>query len=108
MAHYPEIETGQADKVFQALLYQMIFETPEQKRDRIEREKVYELQRLNDNLENQQRFTTYPYLYSTWKSTPVNKWKTDTLSLCLVMIAVLAFCAFAALILTYFIGGFQC
>lgn len=108
MTHYPEIEKGQAEKVFQAFLYQILFETPEQKHDRIEQEKVYELQRLNENLENMRYSTTYPSWYSTWKSKPVKKCKPDTSSFILVIGSVTAFIAFAAIILAYLIGGYQC
>lgn len=108
MANYPEIETGQTDKVFQAFLYQMLFETPEQKRDRIERDKVYELQRLNENIESMRYRTMYSSFCNTWTSEPIKKWKPDIFSSFLVIVAVLAFCTFAALILAYFIGGYQC
>ena len=76
MAFYPVIDKEQAQNAVNAFIYQIIFETPEQKRDRTEREKVYELQRLNENIESQRRCAYSPW-YSTWKSEPVKKWKSD-------------------------------
>lgn len=88
MATYPEIDKDQAQEAINAFLYQIMFETPEQKRDRTEREKVYALQRLNENLESQRRYT-YPSWYSTWKSEPIKSRSGFYVDYCVVFISIL-------------------
>lgn len=105
MATYPEIDKEQAGKAIQALLFQMLFETFEQKRDRIERKKVYELKRLNDNLENQRNFTR-PSCYNTWKSKPVKKWKPDRTPLYIVGFEILVLAAAIVAVLIYYFGWY--